>query len=156
MHLYLTSLRKVEVESFSCVRLFATPWTVAYQAPPSVGFSRQEYLSGLPFPSIFSLLLHPHSKIVCLGYYFCIVQVLSVCVSFVLLKKKKIKLVLSKIFTDTLTFHLLLPPVFISHYYQEYTLSSTFTKMSLCNTFSNSCMHENSISLHLNESLYTF
>jgi len=33
------------------VRLFATPWTVAYQAPPSVGFDRQEYWSGLPFPS---------------------------------------------------------------------------------------------------------
>ena len=31
--------------------LFATPWTVAYQAPPSIGFSRQEYGSGLPFPS---------------------------------------------------------------------------------------------------------
>ena len=35
----------------SSVRLFATPWTVAYQAPPSMGFSRQEYWSGLPFPS---------------------------------------------------------------------------------------------------------
>ena len=35
----------------SCVRLFATPWTVAYHAPPSVGFSRQEYWSGWPFPS---------------------------------------------------------------------------------------------------------
>ena len=35
----------------SCVRLFATPWTVAYQAPPSMGFSRQECWSGLPFPS---------------------------------------------------------------------------------------------------------
>ena len=33
------------------VRLFATPWTVAYQAPPSMGFSRQEYWSGLSFPS---------------------------------------------------------------------------------------------------------
>ena len=33
------------------VRLFATPWTAAYQAPPSVGFSRQEYWSGLPLPS---------------------------------------------------------------------------------------------------------
>ena len=32
--------------------LFVTPWTVAYQAPPSVGFSRQEYWSGLPFPSL--------------------------------------------------------------------------------------------------------
>ena len=37
--------------SLSHVRLFATPWTVAYQAPPSVGFSRQENWSGLPFPS---------------------------------------------------------------------------------------------------------
>ena len=35
----------------SLVRLFATPWTVAYQTPPSMGFSRQEYWSGLPFPS---------------------------------------------------------------------------------------------------------
>ena len=42
---------KVKVKSLSCVQLFATPWTVAYQAPPSVGFSRQEYWSGLPFPS---------------------------------------------------------------------------------------------------------
>ena len=39
------------VKSFSCVRLFATPWTVAYQPPLSMGFSRQEYWSGLPFPS---------------------------------------------------------------------------------------------------------
>ena len=36
---------------FSCVQLFATPWTVAHQAPLSMGFSRQEYWSGLPFPS---------------------------------------------------------------------------------------------------------
>ena len=42
---------KVKVKSFSCVRLFATPWTVALQTPPSMGFSRQEYWSGLPFPS---------------------------------------------------------------------------------------------------------
>ena len=35
----------------SRVQLFATPWTVAYQASPSMGFSRQEYWSGLPFPS---------------------------------------------------------------------------------------------------------
>ena len=39
------------VKSLSCVRLFVTPWTVAYQAPPSMGFSRQECWSGLPFPS---------------------------------------------------------------------------------------------------------
>ena len=42
---------KVKVKSLSCVQLFATPWTEAYQAPPSMGFSRQEYWSGLPFPS---------------------------------------------------------------------------------------------------------
>ena len=40
---------KVKVKSLSRVRLFATPWTVAYQAPPSMGLSRQEYCSGLPF-----------------------------------------------------------------------------------------------------------
>ena len=43
--------QKVKVKSLSCVRLFVTLWTVAYQAPPSMGFSRQEYWSGLPFPS---------------------------------------------------------------------------------------------------------
>ena len=38
-------------KSLSHIRLFVTPWTVAYQAPPSMGFSRQEHWSGLPFPS---------------------------------------------------------------------------------------------------------
>ena len=38
------------------VRLFATPWTVAHQTPPSMGFSRQEYWSQLPFPSPGDLL----------------------------------------------------------------------------------------------------
>ena len=42
---------KVKVKSLSHVWFFATPWTVAHQAPPSRGFSRQEYWSGLPFPS---------------------------------------------------------------------------------------------------------
>ena len=41
---------KVKVKSLSPVRLFATPWTGAHQAPPSMGFSRQEYWSGVPFP----------------------------------------------------------------------------------------------------------
>ena len=41
----------VIMKLLSRVRLFATPWTVAYYAPPSMGFSRQEYWSGLPFPS---------------------------------------------------------------------------------------------------------
>ena len=39
------------MKSLSRVQLFATPWTIAYQAPPSMGFSRQESWSGLPFPS---------------------------------------------------------------------------------------------------------
>ena len=42
---------KVKGKSLSRVRLFATPWTAAYQAPPSMGFSRQEYWSGVPSPS---------------------------------------------------------------------------------------------------------
>ena len=42
---------KVKVKLLSRVRLFATPWTAAYQAPPSMGFSRQEYWSGVPLPS---------------------------------------------------------------------------------------------------------
>ena len=42
---------KVKVKSLSHVRLFVTPWTVAHQALLSMGFSRQEYWSGLPFPS---------------------------------------------------------------------------------------------------------
>ena len=41
---------KKKVKSLSRIRLFATPWTVAHQAPPSMGFSRQEYWSGVPFP----------------------------------------------------------------------------------------------------------
>ena len=43
--------RKVKVKSLSHVRLFETLWTVAHQAPLPMGFSRQEYWSGLPFPS---------------------------------------------------------------------------------------------------------
>ena len=42
---------KVKVKSLSRVRLLATPWTAAHQAPPSMGFSRQEYWSGVPLPS---------------------------------------------------------------------------------------------------------
>ena len=41
----------MKVKSLSHVRLLATPWTTAYQALPSLGFSRQEYWSGVPLPS---------------------------------------------------------------------------------------------------------
>ena len=43
---------KMKVKSLSCVQLFATPWAIAHQAPPSMGFSRQEFWSGLSFPSL--------------------------------------------------------------------------------------------------------
>ena len=46
----------MKVKLLSRVRLFATPWTAAYQAPPSMGFSRQEYWSGVPLPSLMTNL----------------------------------------------------------------------------------------------------
>ena len=56
---------KVKVKLLSRVWLFATPWTVAYHAPLSMGLSRQEYWSGLPFPSPYDKIkkMHfPHPK----------------------------------------------------------------------------------------------
>ena len=44
-------LRKVKVKLLRCVQLLTTPWTAAHQAPWSMGFSRQEYWSGVPLPS---------------------------------------------------------------------------------------------------------
>ena len=48
---FLLQCMKVKVQLLSCFGLLATPWTAAYQAPPSMGFSRQEYWSGLPLSS---------------------------------------------------------------------------------------------------------
>ena len=53
---------KVKVKSLSHVQLLVTPWTAAYQAPPSTGFSRQEYWSGVPLPSPL-YPLKPHKRI---------------------------------------------------------------------------------------------
>ena len=53
---------KVKVKSLSHVRLLATPLTVAYQAPPPMGFSRQEYWSGLPLPSPRCRWHHPYDR----------------------------------------------------------------------------------------------
>ena len=53
---------KVKVRLPSHVWLFTTPWTAAYQAPPSMGFSRQEYWSRVPLPSPKSLLQHHNLK----------------------------------------------------------------------------------------------
>ena len=49
-YLRISNKERKKVKSLSRVRLFATPWTVAHQAPPSMEFFRQEYWSGLPFP----------------------------------------------------------------------------------------------------------
>ena len=49
---FLLQWIKVKMKSLSCVQLSATPWTAAHQAPLSMGFSRQEYWSGVPLPSL--------------------------------------------------------------------------------------------------------
>ena len=58
---------KVKVKSLCRARLLATPWTVAYQAPPPMGFSRQEYWSGVPLPSpkthLANLILDPQNYV---------------------------------------------------------------------------------------------
>ena len=65
---------KVKVKSFSRVRLFATPWTAAYQAPPSMGFSRQEYWSGVllhsPPPHLYVLVNSTWEITLSLGFPF--------------------------------------------------------------------------------------
>ena len=60
----------MKVESLSHVQLFVTPWTAAYQAPPSMGFSRQEYWSGVPSPSPIILLIGSKTKIKNLTIFF--------------------------------------------------------------------------------------
>ena len=54
--------RQVKVKSLSHVWLLATSWTVAHQAPPSMGFSRQEYWSEVPLPSLFKVLRNRISR----------------------------------------------------------------------------------------------
>ena len=53
---------KVKVKSLNRVRLFTTPWTAAHQAPPSMGFSRQEYWSGVPLPSPNTIYIYIQGK----------------------------------------------------------------------------------------------
>ena len=62
-------LNPVKMKSIRCVQLFATPWTVAYQTPQPMGFSRQEYCSGLPFSSPGNLP-YPGIKL-CLRFFYC-------------------------------------------------------------------------------------
>src|SRR5574340_833510 len=61
----------MKVKSLSRVRLLVTPWTTAYQAPPSMGFSRQEDWSGVPLPSPTYMYTHIH---ICI-YYICVSSV---------------------------------------------------------------------------------
>ena len=57
----------MKVKLLSRVRLLATPWTAAYQAPPSMGFSRQEYWSGVPLPSLIKYLRYTKNSSDCLS-----------------------------------------------------------------------------------------
>ena len=54
---------KVKVKSLSCAQLLETPWTVAYQAPPSMGFSRQEHWGGEPLLLNLIFLVHETVKV---------------------------------------------------------------------------------------------
>ena len=73
---FLLQCMKVKVKSFSRVWLFSTPWTAAYQASLSMGFSRQEYWSGVPSPSpqsnFYSPLINRFLLSVCVGGYVCV------------------------------------------------------------------------------------
>ena len=72
---------KVKVKSLSYIRLLVTPWMAACQAPPSIGFSRQEYWSGVPLPSpiyghrkpfslqVSSLLSNPYRVVIFMGFH---------------------------------------------------------------------------------------
>ena len=53
---FLLQCMKVKVKPLSRVQLFGTPWTAAHQAPQSMGFSRQEYWTGVPLPSLYGLV----------------------------------------------------------------------------------------------------
>ena len=82
---------KMKVKSLSRVRLFATPWTIAHQAPPSMEFSRQEYWSELPFPS-------PGRSAVVLHIYFGLVVCAFGVYSKKLIVKTKVKEVFPYVF----------------------------------------------------------
>ena len=61
---------KVKVKSLCCAQLLATPWTAAFQAPPSMGFSRQEYWSGVPLPSPQYVHKYTQKKDICVAALF--------------------------------------------------------------------------------------
>ena len=59
----------MKVKSLSRVRLLATPWTVAHQAPPSMGFSRQEYWRGVPLPSLLETPVSCDFQSMCVSFH---------------------------------------------------------------------------------------
>ena len=59
----------MKVKSLSHVRLLGTPWTAAHQVPPSMGFSRQQYWSGVPLPSPFQTLPNTNVHIISVPAY---------------------------------------------------------------------------------------
>ena len=71
---------KIKVKSLSCVQLLATPWTVAHQVPPSMGFSRQEYWSGVPLPSpLLWSATYKNASFLTDLWLECVVKLLSFC-----------------------------------------------------------------------------
>ena len=72
-------LQCMKVKSLSCIWLFATPWTAAYQAPPSMGFSRQEYWSGVPLPSPYFTIYLYNSICFCVNWRYQYVTVTNQC-----------------------------------------------------------------------------
>ena len=73
---------KVKVKSLSRVRLLVTPWTAAYQAPPSMGFSRQEYWNGVPLPSPIIIIVIIISNDLCKVIYYWPRFYLDACICF--------------------------------------------------------------------------
>ena len=77
------------VKSLSCVQLFATPWTGTHRAPPSMEFSRQEYWSGLPFPSLCF-------RIVFIFKYF-LIMAIRIYIKYLHLANKLFKIILNNV-----------------------------------------------------------
>ena len=97
---FLLQCLTVKVKSLSRVRLLATPWTTAYQAPPSIGFSRQEYWSGVPLPSPEEISSLSHSVVFL--YFFALITeegfLISCCYSLELCIQMLISFLFSFIF----------------------------------------------------------
>ena len=89
----------MKVKSLSRVRLLETPWTAAYQAPPSMGFSRQEYWSGVPLPSLMRYLEQSNSWSRKVHWYIrmteslcCVPEIITpLLISYTLIQNKKLK-----------------------------------------------------------------